>query len=299
MALTFGAYAAPTVARPLAVGAVVALTAVNLLGVDKTALGRPCDRRDRARRRSPWCRAALIGGDRRRRTSGRSPARACAASCRPPGSSSSRSPGTRASRRSARRCIDPGADDPAAIPIALGITLVVYAAVAVTALLAVGPDALAARTAAPLATVVEAGALDWAAPVVRVGAAVASLGVLLSLLAGVGRTTFAMASDGDLPRWLAAVHRDIACPTAPSSRRGRRRRRRPRSPTSAGRSASARSPSSSTTRSPTRRPGPWRVPSGGGRVRSVRSGSWGAPPCRCRFPQRASSSAQESSDWAP
>jgi APA family basic amino acid/polyamine antiporter len=41
---------------------------------------------------------------------------------------------------------------------------------------------------------------------VRVGAAVASAGVLLSLLAGVGRTAFAMAANGDLPRWLDAVH---------------------------------------------------------------------------------------------
>ena len=37
MALTFGAYAAPDWARPLAVGAVVALTVVTLLGVTKTA----------------------------------------------------------------------------------------------------------------------------------------------------------------------------------------------------------------------------------------------------------------------
>jgi APA family basic amino acid/polyamine antiporter len=41
---------------------------------------------------------------------------------------------------------------------------------------------------------------------VRIGASVASLGVLLSLLAGIGRTTFAMAAHRDLPAWLAAVH---------------------------------------------------------------------------------------------
>jgi basic amino acid/polyamine antiporter, APA family len=29
---------------------------------------------------------------------------------------------------------------------------------------------------------------------------------LLSLLAGIGRTAFAMAANGDLPRWLDAVH---------------------------------------------------------------------------------------------
>jgi APA family basic amino acid/polyamine antiporter len=42
--------------------------------------------------------------------------------------------------------------------------------------------------------------------VVRIGAAVASLGVLLSLIVGVSRTMFAMAAERDLPVWLAAVH---------------------------------------------------------------------------------------------
>jgi APA family basic amino acid/polyamine antiporter len=41
---------------------------------------------------------------------------------------------------------------------------------------------------------------------VRVGGAVASAGVLLSLLAGVGRTILAMARDRELPQALAAVH---------------------------------------------------------------------------------------------
>jgi basic amino acid/polyamine antiporter, APA family len=42
--------------------------------------------------------------------------------------------------------------------------------------------------------------------VVRLGAAVASLGVLLSLQAGLSRTGFAMAANRDLPAALAAVH---------------------------------------------------------------------------------------------
>lgn len=41
---------------------------------------------------------------------------------------------------------------------------------------------------------------------VRAGAALASLGALLSLIAGVGRTSLAMARHHDLPSWLAAVH---------------------------------------------------------------------------------------------
>ena len=46
----------------------------------------------------------------------------------------------------------------------------------------------------------------------RVGAAVGSLGVLLSLLVGVSRTCFAMGSERDLPRWLGAVHRTRRVP---------------------------------------------------------------------------------------
>jgi APA family basic amino acid/polyamine antiporter len=43
-------------------------------------------------------------------------------------------------------------------------------------------------------------------PVVRVGAVVAAVGSLLSLLLGVSRTTLAMARDRHLPAALAAVH---------------------------------------------------------------------------------------------
>ncbi|MBQ6642975.1 MAG: APC family permease, partial [Saccharopolyspora sp.] len=40
----------------------------------------------------------------------------------------------------------------------------------------------------------------------RLGAAAASLGALLALIAGLGRTTMAMARGNDLPGFLAAVH---------------------------------------------------------------------------------------------
>jgi APA family basic amino acid/polyamine antiporter len=94
---------------------------------------------------------------------------------------------------------------PRAIPIALGLTVVLYAAVGLCALLAAGPDALAASST-PIVTAVEAVGAAWAKPVVRIGAAVASLGSLLALIAGLGRTSLAMARNRDLPRWLAAVH---------------------------------------------------------------------------------------------
>ncbi|MCY4035858.1 MAG: APC family permease, partial [bacterium] len=100
---------------------------------------------------------------------------------------------------------DPARTIPRAVPSALGITLVVYAAVSVTALWAVGPEVLA-EASAPLAAATDAGSWSGLTPVVRVGAAIASAGALMALVAGVGRTAFAMASEGDLPRVLDKVH---------------------------------------------------------------------------------------------
>ncbi|MFD7262289.1 APC family permease [Streptomyces sp. NPDC059874] len=100
---------------------------------------------------------------------------------------------------------DPERTIPRAVPIALGIALLVYAAVAVAALSVLGADGLA-RSTAPLADAVRAAGLPELAPVVRVGAALAALGSLLALVLGVSRTTLAMARDGHLPRALAAVH---------------------------------------------------------------------------------------------
>ncbi|MFI7547152.1 APC family permease [Actinoplanes sp. NPDC049599] len=94
---------------------------------------------------------------------------------------------------------------PRAIPLALGIAVSVYLVVAVAALLAAGPAALAAATS-PLTTAVQAAGVPHLAPVVRAGAALAALGALLALIAGVGRTGLAMARHRDLPSWLAAVH---------------------------------------------------------------------------------------------
>ena len=100
---------------------------------------------------------------------------------------------------------DPQRTIPRAIPIALSMTVAVYLVVGVAALLAAGPDQLAAATA-PLTTAVQAAGAGGLAPVVRGGAALAALGALLALIAGVGRTSLAMARHRDLPGWLAAVH---------------------------------------------------------------------------------------------
>ncbi|KAK1183866.1 APC family permease [Streptomyces sp. NBS 14/10] len=100
---------------------------------------------------------------------------------------------------------DPARTIPRAIPIALGLTLVVYTAVAVSVLLVLGPDGLAA-TGAPLTEAARAAGAAWLVPVVRIGAAVAALGSLLALILGVSRTTLAMARDHHLPHALASVH---------------------------------------------------------------------------------------------
>ncbi len=203
MALTFGAYVAPDWERALAVGAVVALTAVSLLGVTKTA----------------WVTRAIVtvvlaslatvvvaalSSDPSTSNVGSLTVGGVHGLLQAAGLLFFAFAGYARIATLGEEVIDPARTIPRAIPIALGITLVVYATVALTALLAVGPVALA-TSSAPLVTVVEAGRLTFAAPIVRIGAAVASLGVLLSLLAGVSRTAFAMAGERDLPGWLAAV----------------------------------------------------------------------------------------------
>jgi APA family basic amino acid/polyamine antiporter len=105
---------------------------------------------------------------------------------------------------------DPAHTIPRAIRLALAITLVVYATLAVTLLAILGPELRTA--AAPLADAVRAAGATWLEPVVRVGAAVAALGSLLSLILGISRTGLAMARDGHLPAALTAVHPRFGVP---------------------------------------------------------------------------------------
>ncbi|WEO95929.1 APC family permease [Streptomyces sp. FXJ1.172] len=100
---------------------------------------------------------------------------------------------------------DPARTIPRAIPLALGIALAVYACVAVAVLAVLGVGRLG-HAAAPLADAVRAAGAPGLVPVVRAGAAVAALGSLLALILGVSRTTLAMARDRHLPGALAAVH---------------------------------------------------------------------------------------------
>ena len=205
MAMTFGAYTWPAHPLPPAIAAVVVLTVVNYLGVAKTArltrilvgltvvaltavvvaaLGggqvEPANL-------SGWTRGGLTGitqaaallffafaGYARIATLG-------------------------------EEVRDPARTIPLAIPLALGIVVAIYAVTGAAALAAVGPTELASSPA-PLAAATQSGTLSWLTPAVRVGGALASAGALLSLMAGIGRTTLAMARDHELPHVLAAIH---------------------------------------------------------------------------------------------
>ncbi|MFG2055461.1 APC family permease [Micromonospora sp. NPDC048930] len=203
MALTIGAYLWPGRARLVAVLAVLAVTAVNLRGIGKTATatrvlvglvltvltvvavtGAPhvsLDRLDGVAEtgtRGVLTAAGLLffafAGYARIATLG-------------------------------EEVRDPRRTIPRAVPLALGVVLAIYLVLAVVALGVLGEQRLAA-SAAPLADVVRVAGLSGLAWLVRAGATVAVTGVLLSLLAGVGRTALAMARRRDLPGALAAVH---------------------------------------------------------------------------------------------
>jgi APA family basic amino acid/polyamine antiporter len=202
MALTVGLYAAPSAARPIGVAAVVALTAVNLLGVTKTA------------RATRWLVALTIAvlavvvavgvvtGH---------PAAARIAGLRPSGVLTAAGllffafAGYARIATLGEEVRDPERTIPRAIPLAFGLVLAIYTVVAVTALAVLGAPRLASAPA-PLAAVVRAARVPEISWLVRLGAAVAVLGVLLALLAGVARTTLAMARRRDLPAALAAIH---------------------------------------------------------------------------------------------
>lgn len=101
--------------------------------------------------------------------------------------------------------IRPRRSIPRAIVLALSIAALLYAVVAVTLLAALTPSGVAGSVA-PLTVAVDGAGAGWLLPPLQIAAALASLGALLALMAGLGRTTLAMAREGDLPRWLSAVH---------------------------------------------------------------------------------------------
>lgn len=102
---------------------------------------------------------------------------------------------------------DPGRTLPRAVIAALAVVLLLSAATATVLLLRLGAHALA-TSSSPLADAVGPGAET----VIRITAAVACLGSLLSVLAGLSRTSLAMARDGELPGRLARISERTATP---------------------------------------------------------------------------------------
>jgi APA family basic amino acid/polyamine antiporter len=98
---------------------------------------------------------------------------------------------------------DPARTIPRAITVALAVAIGSYLVVALTLLLTTTGIA---SSIDPLAAAVDGAGAPGVVPVVRAGAALAALGALLALVAGIGRTSLAMARERDLPGWLAAVH---------------------------------------------------------------------------------------------
>ncbi|MET7703170.1 APC family permease [Streptomyces sp. NPDC005485] len=205
MALTVGAYVWPGQAHAVAVGAVVALTAVNYGGVQKSA----------------WLTRAIVASVLAVLASvvivclGSGAADASRLDVGLSGGASGvlqaagllffAFAGYARIATLGEEVRDPAHTIPRAIPLALGIALVVYAGVAVAVLSVLGSGGLG-HAAAPLADAVRAADAPGLVPVVRVGASMAALGSLLALILGVSRTTLAMARDRHLLGALAAVH---------------------------------------------------------------------------------------------
>lgn len=209
MALTIGAYAWPEQARAVAVAVVLGLTAVNVLGVQKSA----------------WLTRVIV-------------VIVIAALCVVVAFTAGRIDAAQLSLTGpvdvggvlqsagllffafagyariatlGEEVRDPAVTIPRGIAIALGVTLVLYAVVAVAVLGVLGGDALGSATA-PLADAVTAAGHPGLAPAVRAVAVLAATGALLALILGVSRTVLAMARDGYLPTGLATVHPRFGSP---------------------------------------------------------------------------------------
>ena len=208
MALTVGLYLWPAHAHGVAVAAVVALTAVNYRGIQKSALlTRLIVAGVLAVLAGVVATVAFSGHVDRITLTGGSVGGVLQAA----GLLFFAFAGYARIATLGEEVRDPARTIPRAIPLALSITLAVYATIAVTLLAILGPDQLATATA-PLTDAVRTAGAGGLEPAVRAGAVLAALGSLLSLILGVSRTTLAMARDGHLPITLAGVHPQFGVP---------------------------------------------------------------------------------------
>lgn len=205
MALTFAHYASPDHAKPLAIGSVLLLTLINYLGVKKTMTASKILLALVLSALAVVTFAALAGGAAQpARLSGWLEVGGILGILQSAGMMFFAFAGYARIATLGEEIAEPKTI-PRAMAISLSITAVLYLLVMGAAVLCVDAGALATAKA-PLALAVESGRFSFFSPVVRIGACLASLGVLLSLLAGISRTVFAMAANHDLPLALSAVH---------------------------------------------------------------------------------------------
>lgn len=110
---------------------------------------------------------------------------------------------------------DPRRTIPKAIVLTLAISLVLYLAVAVLSIAAVGAETLSDASegrAAPLEIVARRFEAKWVSGLVAIGAMTAMLGVLLNLILGLSRVLFAMGRRGDMPHSTAKVSNRSSTP---------------------------------------------------------------------------------------
>lgn len=201
-ALVFGLYVAPDFALPAALAAVVLMTVLNISGVRWTARGLTV--------LVPCVLAVLLTVAVAVAAGGSTEPRWWSGPLEPFGVLESAALLFFAFAGYARITVlgeevrDPARTIGRAVPLALGVAVLTYAVVALACLAALGSDGLAASQQ-PLVDAVTAAGAGGLAPLARVGAAVATLSVLLSVLAGVSRTTLAMARRRDLPPALATI----------------------------------------------------------------------------------------------
>jgi APA family basic amino acid/polyamine antiporter len=203
MALTFGHYVAPAYAAPVAVAAVAVLTAVNLMGITRTAfltrilLGLVLAT-------LVFVAVAGIVG----------PHPEPGGPVADPGGAWGILPaaglmffafaGYARIATLGEEVKDPARTIPRAILAALAAAFVIYLGLAMLLLWHLSARRLA-ESLSPLLDAVTTSSLGAGAPFVQAGAAAACLGALLALITGVGRTAMAMARERDLPAPLARV----------------------------------------------------------------------------------------------
>lgn len=110
---------------------------------------------------------------------------------------------------------EPQTTIPRAIIITLLVTMVLYMGVAIVAVGSVGADSLeesAQESAAPLEAAASSFDISWTSPLIAIGAMTAMLGVLLNLILGLSRVLLAMGRRHDMPSFTARLNADGTSP---------------------------------------------------------------------------------------